>query len=299
MNGSFSLWQEPVPDPSFLQQYSEWLACRHEASLHPMKEDLAVWLNAVLGKDEEHTGLMDALQTGTVLCQLAEKLQERMILASNSKVLPSHADAAPGSFLARDNTANFLYWCRKIGMRESYLFESEDLGKIYNKTLILSCSLLSHRYGVDPPALVKLARETEKDEEEPLSPSPFFTSPFPSPSSPPLFLLPAVKQISEDPPCRCMARFCVEKQPKGRYRVGDKVLYVRMLNDKDVMVRVGGGWEAFGTYLLKHDPCRMALLPRPGPRSCRRHGRSANPKEHSRDSYLVVGTPSHLTEQIS
>ncbi|XP_035376958.1 growth arrest-specific protein 2 [Electrophorus electricus] len=412
MNGSFSLWQEPVPDPSFLQQYSEWLACRHEASLHPMKEDLAVWLNAVLGLDVTAASLMDALQTGTVLCQLAEKLQERMILASNSKpfirrVIRWRADAAPGSFLARDNTANFLYWCRKIGMRESYLFESEDLVLQKHPRDVCLCLMqlgrIASKYGVDPPALVKLARETEKDEEEPLSPSPFFTSPFPSPSSPPLFLLPAatpplhsspsplpaavspptlaasptetpspdlspcldpslilppdpgtlspsaslapvtqpkfeppsvsppppvkppapapdssrrlsnpsgkkslenllddfVKQISEDPPCRCMARFCVEKQPKGRYRVGDKVLYVRMLNDKDVMVRVGGGWEAFGTYLLKHDPCRMALLPRPGPRSCRRHGRSANPKEHSRDSYLVVGTPSHLTEQIS
>uniref|UniRef100_A0A4W4E3G2 Growth arrest-specific 2b n=1 Tax=Electrophorus electricus TaxID=8005 RepID=A0A4W4E3G2_ELEEL len=325
MNGSFSLWQEPVPDPSFLQQYSEWLACRHEASLHPMKEDLAVWLNAVLGLDVTAASLMDALQTGTVLCQLAEKLQERMILPFIRRVIRWRADAAPGSFLARDNTANFLYWCRKIGMRESYLFESEDLVLQKHPRDVCLCLMqlgrIASKYGVDPPALVKLARETEKDEEEPLSPSPFFTSPFPSPSSPPLFLLPAatpplhsspsplpaavspptlaVKQISEDPPCRCMARFCVEKQPKGRYRVGDKVLYVRMLNDKDVMVRVGGGWEAFGTYLLKHDPCRMALLPRPGPRSCRRHGRSANPKEHSRDSYLVVGTPSHLTEQIS
>lgn len=37
-----------------------------------------------------------------------------------------------------------------------------------------------------------------------------------------------VQQISEDPPCRCEVRFCIEKQPKGRYRMGDKVLYVRV-----------------------------------------------------------------------
>ncbi|XP_076877497.1 growth arrest-specific protein 2 [Brachyhypopomus gauderio] len=404
MNGTLSPRRDPVPDPSCLQQYSEWLECRHEAGLLPMKEDLAAWLNAILGLEVTAVGLMDVLQTGVVLCQLAEELQERMILASNGKsfvrrVIRWRADAAPGSFFARDNAANFLYWCRKIGVRESHLFESEDLVLHRHPRDVCLCLMqlgrIASKYGVDPPALVKLVREAEKDEEGSLSPSLFFTSPLPSLSSPPIILPPAssppppppppphlspsplpamsppqspslepspslgpppapppdpgalpsppspaqvtqpkleppspispspirppvstpnssrrlskpigkkssenllddiVKQISEDPPCRCVVRFRIEKQPKGHYCVGDKVLYVRMLNDKNVMVRVGGGWEAFGTYLLKHDPCRTSPKPR------RSDGRSANPRELSRDGYLVVGTPSRLKKQMS
>ncbi len=48
-------------------------------------------------------------------------------------------DAASGSFFARDNTANFLYWCCKIGVEQSHLFESEDLGEYSNQHLIMRC----------------------------------------------------------------------------------------------------------------------------------------------------------------
>uniref|UniRef100_A0A3P8UMS4 Growth arrest specific 2 n=2 Tax=Cynoglossus semilaevis TaxID=244447 RepID=A0A3P8UMS4_CYNSE len=101
-----------------------------------------------------------------------------------------------------------------------------------------------------------------------------------------------VRNIIENPPCSCSTRFVVEKQPKGCYRVGDKVLYIRMLNERHVMVRVGGGWETFISYLEKHDPCRGGgggLTGRPEVKVCRLKAKPPTLNISSPDSYMVVG----------
>ncbi|KAM6980641.1 growth arrest-specific protein 2-like [Aplochiton taeniatus] len=128
--------QHTGPSLASPQQFHQWLPYRHEASLLPMREDLALWLNSLLDVGLTADNLMERLDNGVLLCQLAHELQERMIQASisNSKpfirrVIHWRADAASGSFFARDNTANFLYWCRKIGVDQAFLFESEGLGK--------------------------------------------------------------------------------------------------------------------------------------------------------------------------
>ncbi|KAL4604768.1 growth arrest-specific protein 2-like [Arapaima gigas] len=61
-----------------------------------------------------------------------------------------------------------------------------------------------------------------------------------------------------------------------------------MLHNKHVMVRVGGGWETFESYLLKHDPCRVLQISRVEGRATPLTSKSPSLKDLTPDSYLVV-----------
>ena len=71
------------------------------------------------------TELLDTLCTGAIACMLAQKLCEMV----NNDITPPkfNSRAKVGTFFARDNAANFLTWCRKIGVSELFRFVTKIL----------------------------------------------------------------------------------------------------------------------------------------------------------------------------
>lgn len=145
-----------------------------EAYVEAMKEDLAEWLNALygLGLPSGGDGFLTGLATGTTLCQHANAVTDAaraLAVARPARGVAFQAHSVvPGSFMARDNVATFIGWCRtELGVPEVLMFETEDLVLRKNEKSVVLCLLevarRGARLGLLAPRLVQFEQEIEQE----------------------------------------------------------------------------------------------------------------------------------------
>lgn len=296
-----------------------------EAYVEAMKEDLAEWLNALygLGLPGGGEGFLLGLATGTTLCQHANAVTEAARALAAGR--PAHGVAfqahgvAPGSFVARDNVATFIGWCRsELGVPEVLMFETEDLVLRKNEKSVVLCLLevarRGARLGLLAPRLVQFEQEIERElRASPSAPSapaaataaegtsageaatgPASAAAPGAASRGPRMTLSDLRNLDELVReilghCTCPDQFPMIKVSEGKYRVGDSslLIFVRVLRSH-VMVRVGGGWDTLEHYLDKHDPCRC---PSAAHRPAQQRARAFSPQRVSPSPSPRPGSP--------
>lgn len=178
-SGSFVSWRRDSDEISLVEgdHIERQIAQKQDEHLLPLKEDVAEWI----GKTLDITGLcvdnfMESLETGVLLCRLARIIQEKADECRRAGIInqpfPSMKfkcweNAKPQSFYARDNMENFLRWCRRVGVNEAIIFESDGLVLHTQPRTVVLCLLeigrIASRFGVEPPGLVKLEKEIEEE----------------------------------------------------------------------------------------------------------------------------------------
>ncbi|XP_048769349.1 growth arrest-specific protein 2-like isoform X2 [Ostrea edulis] len=234
---------------------SQKLAVLQEESLKPIKEDLAEWIARTLGIEITTDDFMDVLDNGVYLCNLAKliqsKAEECVRNGDYTEPLPKVSlkyrnNATPGSWFARDNTANFLNWCKAYGMADDQMFETEYLvshtGEKSVLMTILELARIGYKFGLDPPNLIRMEKEIEKEEE--------------------VVEVKPQKPTGLDAEVRRIAFLCkchdhVKKLGEGKYLIFGKVVQIRFLKNRHLMVRVGGGWDTLENYLIHHRPVQV------------------------------------------
>ncbi|XP_029778117.1 GAS2-like protein 1 [Suricata suricatta] len=293
-----------------------------EAYVEAMKEDLAEWLNALygLGLPSGGEGFLTGLATGTTLCQHANAVTEaaRALAAARPArgvAFQAHS-VAPGSFMARDNVATFIGWCRsELGVPEVLMFETEDLVLRKNEKSVVLCLLevarRGARLGLLAPRLVQFEQEIERElRAAPPAPNapaaeedaPETATAAGPPARGPRMTASDLRNLDELVReilgyCTCPDQFPMIKVSEGKYRVGDSslLIFVRVLRSH-VMVRVGGGWDTLEHYLDKHDPCRCSSSAHRPPQS---RARTFSPQRVSPTPSPRAGSPAPGAERRS
>ncbi|CAG7730034.1 unnamed protein product [Allacma fusca] len=255
--------------------------------LWAMREDLSDWLNTLYPElSITPQNFMECLETGVTLCKHANNVRVACIEWMNSgKKLPKcwgrewkmpngeitfNANARPETFFARDNVHNFISWCRKLGIFDCLLFESDDLILRKNEKSFILCLLEVARrgshFGMAAPLLVQFEKEIDrdiaKDTGQDLSSSGEEEESFQEHEPRPQIITNDLRSLDEMvrdlvERCTCPTQFPMIRIAEGKYRIGNTklMIYVRILRNH-VMVRVGGGWTTLGAFLARHDPCR-------------------------------------------
>ncbi|CBY10846.1 unnamed protein product [Oikopleura dioica] len=322
--------KQPKKDDTlaFIQKFKE-------EALIPMKEDIADWISLLLAPQKTSPEeLLSALCSGILACQIARKLTSQVTL--NLPPPRVNEKAKIGTFFARDNAANFLSWCRKLGVSESLLFESDGMcsneKNQQTPRQVLLCFLEVARifgrredYKGALPDLVKFEQEIDnasisssdtvtscgRQSAPPVIRTPNASGARPSTACAGGGATPTNRAVSAKTPTSSNINTTprrnskatsgitprnskprtpksavkktkldtsidevVQSEPfyggpeiqrvsEGKYRIDGKLMFIRMLKDKHVMVRVGGGWDTLANYLLKHDCQNMVRLPTP------------------------------------
>jgi len=314
-----------------------------EEALVPMKEDISDWMSIILSPEKILAEkLLETLCTGVIACKLAQKLCS---LIDGSIEKPKvNARATQGTFFARDNAANFLAWCRKLGVPDSLIFESDGMCSAeplqQTPRQVLLCFLEIARifgrrsdYKGALPDLVKFEQEIDNfstgSNSSGRSSAPpestFSTSPVKSASSSRLtaavgpgltekatshvtsprssgskipssrktptksgrpktapvkntLLDESINKVAQAEPFNGKGPE-IQRVSEGKYRIDGKLVFIRMLKDRHVMVRVGGGWDTLANYLLKHDCQKLVKLPTPTKSSLKLKNRDASPRK--------------------
>ncbi|KAJ8720485.1 hypothetical protein PYW08_005950 [Mythimna loreyi] len=160
--------------------YREKILYSQARQLFPLQEDLADWINKTIGITYlSGDNFLDVLDNGAELCQLAAVIHDRAREALDQGLIVGPVPqirgrcwqrAARRSFFSRDNTENFITFCRELGVHENLLFESDDLVLHNQPRQVILCLLevarLATKFNVEPPGLVQLEKEIALEERD-------------------------------------------------------------------------------------------------------------------------------------
>merc|ERR1712154_570440 len=134
--------------------------------------------------DMDADNFMNRLETGEHLVQHANAVRQKCLdlldLIAEGKTkqrpptfqvpereLPCRFNVRPGTWFARDNVFNFILFCRRLGVMECIMFETEDLVCRKNeKHVILTLLEVARRgakIGMLAPMLVQFEQEIDRE----------------------------------------------------------------------------------------------------------------------------------------